>query len=351
VTMLPVSVYKLKLLRYLDASTLPILNLSKSLNRLLNLQTLILSNTSLNILPKNIGFLQKLQYFDLSGCVSLCELPISFGNLSALLFLNLASCHELHTLPKSFGDLHRLQFLNLSDCYKLQSLPESCFQLHVLTHLDLSDCYNLEELPDWIDKLSKLEYLNMTSCSKVQILPDSLCKLVMLKHLNLSFCVKLEHLPSSIGDLRLQSLDIEGCFFLGSLPVSIFNIFNMSTLQTFEERLAFEEDEVKKVRETLNLQGYCNLYGGSNDLWSQITELESTLCNELRIDGLEEVEHLEGAEQGKLSTNLKLTKLFLGWEHNEDSPVEQADAATAISVLAKLLPPRMVSNTSTCVVI
>jgi aquaporin TIP len=76
VTKLSVSVYKLKLLRYLDASTLPILNLSKSLNRLLNLQTLILSNTSLNTLPTNIGCLQKLEYFDLSGCVRLCELPL-----------------------------------------------------------------------------------------------------------------------------------------------------------------------------------------------------------------------------------------------------------------------------------
>jgi aquaporin TIP len=47
------------------------------LNRLPNLQTLIFSNTSLETLPKNIGCLQKLQYFDLSGCVNLRELPTS----------------------------------------------------------------------------------------------------------------------------------------------------------------------------------------------------------------------------------------------------------------------------------
>jgi aquaporin TIP len=47
---------------------------------------------------------------------------------------------------------------------------------------------------------------------------------------------------------------------------------------------------------------------------------------------------LEGAEQGKLSTNSKLTKLILGWEHDEDSLMEHAPAS--ISVLAKLLPPR-----------
>lgn len=336
VSELPISVYKLKLLRYLDASTLPISTLSKSLNHLLNLQTLIFSNTSLKTLPTNIGCLQKLQYFNVSGCVRLRKLPVSFGNLSALLFLNLASCHELHTLPKSFGDLHRLQFLNLSDCYKLQSLPESCYQLHDLTHLDLSDCHNLEELPDWIDKLSKLEYLNMTSCPKVQILPDSLCKLMMLKHLDLSFCVKLEHLPSSIGDLRVESLDLRGCVFLRDLPESIFS---MSTLKIVEAEIApLVEGEVGKLRESMNLQGSSKIDGGSGDLWTQIAQLERTLCHELRIRGLEKVKHLEGAEHGKLSTNSKLTKLNLVWKDDEDSLVEHA--AAAISVLAKLLPPR-----------
>jgi aquaporin TIP len=96
----------------------------------------------------------------------------------------------------------------------------------------------------------------------------------MLKHLYLSFCVKLECLPSSIGDLRLQSLDLEGCIFLGDLPDSIYN---MSTLEIIEAALAFEvEDEVEKLRESLNLQGSFELDGGRSDLWIQIAELERT---------------------------------------------------------------------------
>ncbi|XP_072150167.1 uncharacterized protein [Setaria viridis] len=338
VSELPGSVCKLKLLRYLDASNLPIPNLPKSLNRLLNLQTLILSNTSLKALPTNVGCLQKLQYFDLSGCVNLHELPTSFGNLSALLFLNLASCHELPTLPESFGKLHKLQFLNLSDCYKLHSLPESCCQLHDLTHLELSDCHNLEKVPDCIDQLSKLEYLNMTSCSKVQMLPESLCKLMMLKHLNLSFCVKLRHLPASIGVLRLQSLDLQGCFFLVGLPDSIFN---MSTLVHVERGLfAFHiRSEVDKLREQLNLERSCVL-DGRGDLWSQILELEKTPCLELQIKGLKNVKNLEGADQAKLLNNSNLTSLWLSWGHGESSMVEHADASVDKSVLEKLVPPR-----------
>ncbi|CAL4945640.1 unnamed protein product [Urochloa decumbens] len=342
VSQLPSSVCKLNVLRYLDASNLPISNLPKSLYCLLNLQTLILLNTYLETLPTNIGCLQKLQYFDLSGCVNFRELPISFGNLSAMLFLNMSSCHELHTLPESFGKLHKVQFFNLSDCYKLRSLPESCCQLHDLTHLELSDCHNIEKLPDCIGQLSKLEYLNMTSCSKVHMLPESVCKLTMLKHLDLSFCINLEHLPSSIGDLRLQHLNLVGCFALTDLPDSIFSI---SMLLHVERSILGSsiDSNVDKLRKKLNLKGSFVLDGGSGDLWSQITELKKAHCYELEINGLENVELLEGAEQAKLSNNLNLTWLILSWdrdEGSEDSVVEHADATADKELLEKLLPPR-----------
>uniref|UniRef100_A0A0D9YMB9 NB-ARC domain-containing protein n=1 Tax=Oryza glumipatula TaxID=40148 RepID=A0A0D9YMB9_9ORYZ len=333
VSELPSSVYKLKLLKYLDASSLCISNLPKSLNHLLNLQTLILSNTPLKTLPTNIGCLQKLQYFDLSGCANLNELPTSFGDLSSLLFLNLASCHELEALPMSFGDLNRLQFLSLSDCYKLISLPESCCQLHDLAHLDLSDCHNLGKLPDCIDQLSKLEYLNMTSCSKVEALSDSLCKLMMLRHLNLSYCIRLEHLPSCIGDLQLQSLDIEGNFVLQDLPDSIFN---MSTLKNVEGTFTPFSDELEKLRKNLKLEGFCKIDGGSTDLCSRITELKKTHYHELQIQGLEDFKHLEGIEHAILLNSLKLTKLTFSWQPKQYI----SETAHHKTVLGMLVPPR-----------
>jgi len=85
------------------------------------------------------------------------------------------------------------------------------------------------------------------------MLPDFLCKLTMLKHLDLSFCVKLEHLPSYIGDLKLQIVGLEGCFFLGDLPDSIFS---MSTL-VYVQRTLFSmhiQSQVDELREKLNLR-------------------------------------------------------------------------------------------------
>lgn len=75
---------------------------------------------------------------------------------------------------------------------------------------------------------------------------------MMLKHLNLSFCVKLKHLPSVIGQLRLKSLDIQGCAALYGLPNSISN---MCTIKKFEANLSsVDAAKFERLREHLELQ-------------------------------------------------------------------------------------------------
>ena len=105
--------------------------------------------------------------------------------------------------------------------------------------------------------------------------------------------------------------------------------------------------EHEKLRECLNLQGSFELDGGIGDLWTQIAQLERTLYHDLRIKGLENIKHLEGAEQGKLFGDSKLTKLSLGWQHDVSSMGKHADAVAAAndkSVLEKLLPPRSLTH-------
>jgi len=69
-------------------------------------------------------------------------------------------------------------------------------------------------------------------------------------------------------------------------------------------------------------------------------ELEKAPCHDLRIIGLENVKHLEGAEQAKISNNSSITWLTLIWEHDKGSLVGHADAMADKSVLEKLVPPR-----------
>ncbi|CAN6178448.1 unnamed protein product [Urochloa humidicola] len=254
-TSLPSSIHHLILLRYLDASGLPITSLQKSLHQLQNMQTLILSNCALETLPDNIGSLLNLCYLDLSGNISLSKLPLSFGELSALWFLNLSACSKLYELPESidkliclrhlnmsgcnelqklpdkFGSLPKLLLLNLSGCSKLVKLPDSV-SLKSLEHLNLSSCHELQSLPHDFGNLENLEIVKLSDCYKVQLLPESFShQLKHLKDLDLSDCHDLKELPECFGSLsELQSLDLTSCSKLQSLPESFGGLSKLNRL-------------------------------------------------------------------------------------------------------------------------
>jgi Leucine-rich repeat (LRR) protein len=251
---LPSSIHRLKLLRYIDATGLPIASLPNSFYTLQNMQTLILSKCSLVTLPDNISSLHKLVYLDLSCSVSLDKLPTSLGKLSALSFLNLSGCSILQQLPESvceltylqhldmskcfalqelprkFGSLFKLIFLNLSYCYKLTKLPSS-ISLESLEHLSLSGCNGLENLPKDFGNLQKLGLLNLSDCFKVQELPETFCDLMHLKHLDLSDCHGLKQLPKCFGNLEeLESLNLASCPKLLALPESAGKMIKLKHL-------------------------------------------------------------------------------------------------------------------------
>uniref|UniRef100_A0A0E0CCR3 NB-ARC domain-containing protein n=1 Tax=Oryza meridionalis TaxID=40149 RepID=A0A0E0CCR3_9ORYZ len=251
---MPSSIRKLMLLAYLDVSGLPIIALPKYFHTLQNMQTLILSNCSLETLPANMGNLHKLCCLDLSRNNDLTELPTSFENLLNLSLLNLSGCSKLEELPESvhnlkclqqldmsgccalqklpskFGILSRLSFVNLSSCSKLTKLPDN-LNLDSLEHLNLSNCHKLENLPEDFGNLYRLKVLDMSDCYKIHVLPKTFCQLKHLKDLNLSDCHGLKQLPECIGDLsELHSLNLTSCSKLLSLPQSLCNMFKLKHL-------------------------------------------------------------------------------------------------------------------------
>ncbi|VAH96290.1 unnamed protein product [Triticum turgidum subsp. durum] len=251
---LPSSISQLKLIRYLDATGLPIASLPKNFHTLQNMETLILSNSLLETLPDIICRLGKLCYLDLSGNNRLSKLPASLGELSQLFFLNLSGCFILQELPESiceltclhhlnmsdccalqklpdkFGSLPKLSFLNLSSCSKLTKLPDN-ISLPCLEHLNLLSCHELENLPIDFGHLQKLEFLNLSGCYKVLMLPGSFCQLNHLKYLDLSDCHNLEKLPDCFGDLiELQYLNLTSCPKLRGLPESVCKLFKLRCL-------------------------------------------------------------------------------------------------------------------------
>ncbi|XP_039833149.1 leucine-rich repeat protein SHOC-2-like [Panicum virgatum] len=251
---LPSSIHQLMLLRYLDASGLPITSLPKSLHKLQNMQTLILSNCALETLPNNIGSLLNLCYLDLSGNSSLNKLPVSFGELSALWFLNLSACSKFYELPESIGNLISLRHLDMSGCNVLQKLPDkfgtlpnllllnlsSCSKLvkqpdsiniKSLEHLNLSSCHQLQGLPNNFGNLENLMFLNLSDYYNAHMLPESFCRLKHLKDLDLSDYHDLKEIPKCFGNLsELHSLNLTSCSKLQSLPESFGGMSKLKRL-------------------------------------------------------------------------------------------------------------------------
>uniref|UniRef100_A0A0D9VA16 NB-ARC domain-containing protein n=1 Tax=Leersia perrieri TaxID=77586 RepID=A0A0D9VA16_9ORYZ len=295
--MLPSSIRRLMMLAYLDVSGLPLVALPKFFHMLQNMQTLILSNCSLETLPANIGNLYKLCCLDLSGNSDLTKLPTSFENLLNLSLLNLSGCAKLEELPESihnlkclqqidmsgccalqklpdnFGSLPKLSFLNLSNCSKLTKLP-NCLNLESLEHINLSNCHELEELPEDFGNICRLEVLDMSDCYKIDVLPETFCHLKHLKDLNLSDCHGLKQLPGNFGDLsEIQSLNLTSCSKLQLLPQSLCKIHNLKHLNLsycirFQDLLSSFGDLQLRA---LNLSGCYNLF----DLPDSISEMTS----------------------------------------------------------------------------
>lgn len=221
---LPPSINNLVNLKLLDISeneftTFP------DISGLVKLENLSLAKTKLDKFPENLLKITTLRILDLShnqfidlpddGTVleNLVVLNFSFNNLqkipswvfncTKLQSLNLTNT-QLSKLEQSIKNLKNLKALNLSDNF-LKELPEEICELDKLEDLNL-DCNLLKKLPENIGKLKELIVLNLNSrdCfsfNKISILPDSFCELTKLEYLGLR-SNSLTELPDNFGQLK-----------------------------------------------------------------------------------------------------------------------------------------------------
>ncbi|XP_059441202.1 putative disease resistance RPP13-like protein 1 [Corylus avellana] len=160
-------------------------------NDLMHLRTFLplLSQYSLCALTHNVPFqllpkLKRLRVLSLKGYI-IYELPKSIGDLKHLRFFNL-SYTKIRSLPESVCALYNLQTLMLENCFFLKKLPSTFGNLLNLRHLNIRGAHALEGMPPQISKLTCLQTLphlvvGKGSCSGVKLLGpllhlrDTLC--------------------------------------------------------------------------------------------------------------------------------------------------------------------------------
>ena len=127
----------------------------------------------------------------LSHCKNLVKIHESVGFLDKLERWDLKGCGKLQILP-NYLRLISLEYIDLSYCESITELSEFCTPS--LKKLYLSHCKNLVKVHESVGFLDKLRRWDLEGCGKLQILPNNL-KLISLKYLNLNNCESITELP------------------------------------------------------------------------------------------------------------------------------------------------------------
>ncbi|KAG6395707.1 hypothetical protein SASPL_141831 [Salvia splendens] len=208
--------------------------------RLYFLQTLLLSECGLTVIPREIGNLNQLRRLDLSQNFIVDELLGSVCSLIELRSLSLERCF-LEVIPQEIGNLVKLRELDLSHNYVME-LPESICSLVKLRELDLSENDRMKELPESICSLVELQILKIEGTS-INCVPEALGELSNLRTLQLrkikvgSQYNKLGFLKKLYPHLTTESLDLGIYWSSMSEMEELVEDARQAELQTFLQKL------------------------------------------------------------------------------------------------------------------
>ena len=132
------------------------------------------------------------------------ELPDLLSATPNIKKLDLCACRKLVKVPDYIGYLDKLESWDLSNCVELQILP-SCIATKSLKYLNLFNCQRVKRLPDIPQEMENLKYLKLEHTA-IRELPPSIGNLTGLERLEIGSNFYSCHLPSSI--YKLQQLHI-----------------------------------------------------------------------------------------------------------------------------------------------
>ncbi|XP_068589087.1 leucine-rich repeat-containing protein 47 [Cebidichthys violaceus] len=194
------ALYSLTLLNYLEVSQCPSLTeIHEDIQRLTNLQSLILCRNRLASVPNVVGKLKSLKVLDLS-VNNLSSLPEGITQLKELTTLNV-SCNSLEVLPEGLTQCTKLSTINVSK-NRLTGFPADFYseRLDLLSTLVASD-NSIEQLSGDVHKLAALKVLDLSN-NKLKEIPSDLSDCSKLKEINFK--------GNKLSDKRLEKM-VNGC--------------------------------------------------------------------------------------------------------------------------------------------
>ncbi len=261
------------------------------------------SEIPIQVLPKEIGDLEKLEHLDLGQNTGLIP-PDEIAKLKKLKTIIMTSNQASH-FPECITKVKSLQVLKMESC-RFGTLPKSIGNLKKLKELILLSC-NIDELPIEIGELKNLEILDL-SCNQLESLPEEFASLKNLKQFSF-YENKFRTFPDVLRELKsLENLDdLENSFFPfleGDIPLQVQNLFLKE----------LEENNIENVH-LLNLgsMGYPLSISAAKDRIVCISSKYISLWDANRLE-LIWSEEMEGGQEICISSDASFFVCLLGGE-------------------------------------
>ena len=179
---------------------------------------------------------KRLKVLNLSCCSGLTRTP-DFSTLTALEILNLGECENLVEIHPSIWKLKNLRVLDISrsgyniPIGPIAKFPDEIGNLEKLEEIYAAVREDLHgEIPRSIGRLSSLRILRLTA-TNIYSLPTSICGLSCLETLDLQGCYKLQSLPDELPS-SLTSLRVT-CQSMETFPSRLSNLINLKNLEFY----------------------------------------------------------------------------------------------------------------------
>ena len=143
---------------------------------------------------------RSLTHMNFRDCQYIRKLPDLLSATPNVKNLYLNDCRKLVKIHDSIGYLDKLETWDLKGCFELHILP-SCFVMKSLKTLSLWGCERVRRFPDIPQGMENLKYLNLAHTAITE-LPPSIGNLVGLELLEIGSPFYLCQLPISIYELQ-----------------------------------------------------------------------------------------------------------------------------------------------------
>ncbi|KAL4634400.1 hypothetical protein ACB092_04G196800 [Castanea dentata] len=152
---------------------------------------------------------RSLTHLNFQSCQYIRELPDLSNATPNIKQLNLCECVKLVEVHDSVGCLDKLESWDLTGCVELQILPR-CIMMKSLKFLILYECKRVEWFPDIPKEMENLKFLSL-AYTAIRVLPSSFGNLIGIERLDIGSYLYSCHLPTSIYKLQcLRKLVLHG---------------------------------------------------------------------------------------------------------------------------------------------